>query len=130
MKSHSIAWSNLESRNTENSIDPIGRLSKALWLVAKTFVAVVPALAILTGAAWLITAPELTVYLQAVLWTAGFVFLGLAIDSERGWVSIASLVMAVTLPTLALLSSSIAVELAMIAAALVAVWVAVVIFRQ
>jgi len=130
MKTHSIEWLNLESRNNENAIDPIGRLNKVLWLAAKAFVAIVPALAIVTGAAWLISAPDLTVYLQVVLWTSGLVFLGLAVDAEKRPIALASLVMGIALPTLAILSSNIAVELALVAAALVATWVAVAIFRQ
>jgi hypothetical protein len=98
-------------------------------LVTKAFLALVPAVAIVVGAAWLITAPDLVVYLQATLWASGFVFLGLAIDSEKSVASL-SLVTGIALPVLAVLSSRVAVEIAIVAAVLVAAWVAAAIWRR
>jgi len=129
MRTHSINWSNIESRNTIAALNPAGSLNRILCVAAKAFVAMVPALAIVTAAAWLITIPEWIVYLQATLWTLGFVFLGLAIDSEKtGMVS--NLAIGIALPALALLSSRVAPEFAIVAAALVAVSVGVAIFRR
>ena len=83
----------------------------------------------MVAAAWLITAPGLVVYLQATLWASGFVFLGLAIDSEKPVPSL-SLATGIALPILTVLSSRVAVEIAIVAAVLVAVWVAAAIWRR
>lgn len=129
MKSHSINWSNIESHHSENTINKVGQLNTALFLAGRAFAAVVLALAIIVGSAWLITEPGLVVYLQATLWASGFLFLGLALDSEAPFNAML-LITGIALPALALLSSYLAVELAVVAAALSGIWLAVGIFRR
>ena len=129
MKTHSIIWSNIENPKTTLALNPAGNLNRALCLAAKAFVALVPALAIVTGAAWLITIPDLAVYLQATLWTAGFVFFGLALESEKTAFFL-SLATGFALPLLAWLSSRVAIEFAIVAAALLAAWLAAAIWRR
>jgi len=129
MKSHAIEWSNLESHRAETTISASSKLHNVLHIAAKSFMAIVPALAIVVGSAWLITMPDLVVYLQATLWASGFLFLGLALDSEAPANGL-HLVTGIALPILAMLSSYVAVELAVVAAALVGIWVAAGIFRR
>jgi hypothetical protein len=129
MKTQSIEWTNINNPSTITARNPVGRLNSAMGLATKAFLALVPALAIVVAAAWLITAPGLVVYLQATLWASGFVFLGLAIDSEKSVASL-SLATGIALPILAILSSRVAVEIAIVAAALVAAWVAAAIWRR
>jgi hypothetical protein len=129
MKTQSIEWTNINNLGATIAGNPVGRLNSAMSLVTKAFLALVPAVAIVVGAAWLITAPDLVVYLQATLWASGFVFLGLAIDSEKSVASL-SLVTGIALPVLAVLSSRVAVEIAIVAAVLVAAWVAAAIWRR
>ena len=129
MKTHTIEWTNINLHGTTTARNPVGRLNSAMSLATKVFLALVPALAIVVAAAWLITVPDLVVYLQATLWASGFVFLGLAIDSEK-FVAGLSLASGVALPVLAVLSSRVAVEIAIVAAALVAAWVAAAIWRR
>jgi hypothetical protein len=98
-------------------------LNRILCLAAKGFTALVPALAIVVGTAWAITLPGLEQFLQASIWASGFVFLALAIDSEKptiGWL----LATGIALPVLALLSSFVAGEFAIVAAVIVAAWMA------
>ena len=129
MKTQTIEWTNINQHNTTTARNPIGSLNSALSQATKVFLALVPALAIVVAAAWLITAPGLVVYLQATLWASGFVFLGLAIDSEKPAPSL-SLATGIALPVLAVLSSRVAVEIAIVAAVLVAAWVAAAIWRR
>ena len=129
MKLHSIEWSNIEDNRSESAINTVGRVNQALWVAARAFMAIVPALAVVVGAAWLITMPDLVVYLQATLWASGFLFLGLALDSQPPNNAM-HLATGIALPVLALLSSYVAVELAVFAAALVGAWVAAGIFRR
>ena len=126
MKTHAIEWTNINNTTARN---PVGRLNNALSQATKVFLALVPALAVVVAATWLVTVPGLVVYLQATLWASGFVFLGLAIDSEKSAASL-SLVTGIALPVLAVLRSRVAVEFAFVAAALVAVWVAAAIWRR
>ncbi len=128
MKTHTIEWTNTNTQSTITR-NPVGRVNSAMNLATKAFLALVPALAIVVGAAWLITAPGLVVYLQATLWASGFVFMGLAIDSEKS-VASPSLATGIALPILAVLSSRVAVEIALVAAVLVAAWVAAAIWRR
>jgi hypothetical protein len=129
MKTHTIEWTNINQHSTAIDRNRVGRLNSILSLATKAFLALVPALAIVVAAAWLITAPHLVIYLQATLWASGFVFLGLAIDSEKSVAGL-SLASGIALPVLAVLSSRVAVEIAIVAAALVAAWIAAAIWRR
>lgn len=122
MKSQSIEWSHLEP--FENSLDlrAAQRLTGALTLGGKIFRSVVPALAIIMAAAWLIAQPALLVYLQVTTWLAGFVFLALATDSLSGRRAALFLISGLAMFALAGFSSGDAHELLVVGAAIVAVW--------
>ena len=104
-------------------------LNRALCLAAKGFTALVPALAIVVGAVWAITVPGVEQFIQASLWASGFIFLALAIDSNKPTVGL-TLATGIALPVLALLSSYVAGEFAIVAASLVATWVAASILKR
>lgn len=129
MKTHTIEWTNTNIHSDARKYDPARKLNRILYLSANMFLALVPALAVVTGAAWLITAPDLTAYLQAFLWGAGFVFLGVAVDAPRP-LNMLSLLTGLALPALAMLSSRVAIEIAVLAVAILAAWTAVAIWRQ
>ena len=129
MQTHSSEWSDISREKNTAAITTASHLNRVLCLATRAFMALVPALAIVIGSAWLISAPDLMVYLQATLWTSGFVFFGLAIESKKP-VILASLATGIALPALAVLSSKVAAEFAVVAAVLVAAWIAVAIFRR
>lgn len=129
MKTHTIEWTNTNISGDVRRYHPARRLNRILCLSANLFLALVPALAVITGAAWLITAPDLAAYLQALLWGAGFVFLGVAIDAPRP-LNMLSLVTGLALPALAMFSSRVAVEIAVLAVAILAAWTAVAVWKH
>jgi hypothetical protein len=90
---------------------------------------VLPAMALIIGTAWMVSQPELIPCLQAMLWAGGFVFLALAIDSQKATVGV-HLVTGVALPVLALLSVQIAPEIALAAPVLLASWLANAVLRS
>jgi hypothetical protein len=130
MKTHSIEWSQIPTRDNAVVLEPARQLQGLLRLATRAFLALVPALAIVVGAAWLVTLPNAVLYLQVLTWVSGFVFLGLAVESESAELSILNLATGIALPALALLSSNFAVELTIVAAALVAAWVAAAILQR
>jgi len=129
MKTHTIEWTNIKSSANSKSYETARKLNRALRFAANLFLALVPALAVIVGAAWLITAPDLAVYLQVSLWLAGFVFLGLAVDSGKP-ANILFLLTGLALPVLALMSSWVAVEIAVLAVAILSAWTAVIIWQH
>lgn len=129
MKTHSIEWSHSSTNPNLAILDSASKLNRALHLAGNGFVALVPALAIIVGAAWAITVPSLELFLQATIWTSSFVFFGLALDSQKATIGLA-LASGVALLSLAWLSSSVASEFIIVAAALVAAWVAAAILRR
>ena len=129
MKTHSIEWTHSTTNPNVAILDSASKLNRILHLAAKGFVALVPALAIVVGAAWVITDPSLELFLQATIWTSGFVFLGLALESEGATAGLA-LATGLMLPILALLSESVAGEFTIVAAALIAAWIAAAILRR
>jgi hypothetical protein len=129
MRTNTIEWLQNDFPSRTAIAGSARTLNRALCLATKGFTALVPALAIVVSAAWAITVPSLDQFLQASLWASGFVFLALALDSEKPTVGL-SLATGIVLPVLALLSSRVAGEFAIVAAGLVAAWVAASILRR
>lgn len=129
MKTHTIEWTGINDGSEVRKFNQARRLNRIMCLSANLFLALVPALAVITGAVWLITTAGLAGYLQAFLWAAGFVFLGMAVDTPRP-LGMLSLITGLTLPTLAMLSSKVAVEITILAVAILAVWTALAIWRH
>jgi hypothetical protein len=129
MKTHAIKTNTFPNRETTNPAALADGVNHGMRLAAKAFLAAVPALAIVVLATWLVTVPELVVYLQATLWASGFVFLGLAIESESPDNGL-SLLTGIALPVLAVMSSRVAVEIAVIDSVIIAIWLAVAIWRR
>ena len=125
-----IDWSPGRTRKTQIILNPGLSLRGALRLATRALLALAPALAILVGSAWLVDLPDAAVYLQAMLGTGGFVFLALAVDSDKALTALLQLATGIALPVLAWLSSREAVEIVLVASALVAVWVASGIIRR
>lgn len=142
MKTHAIEWATTPGRDSRIVPNPIHNpthnlqrslprsLTGVLSLATRALLATVVALAIVVGAAWLVTLPEFAIYLQAALWAGGFVFVALAVESDSPLAAVLQLATGIALPVLAWLSSRSAVELAIVAAALVAAWVATAVFRR
>jgi hypothetical protein len=84
--------------------------------------AVLLALAVVIATVWVVDAYETPQALQALIWTAGFVFLALAVESTKPNIS-ALLATGLALPVLAVLSNRVATEFAIIAAVLVSAWI-------
>ena len=98
-------------------------MRSAFFYSSRLILADVPAVFIIVAAAWAIGGEQSASILQALLWTAGFVFLALAVETAQSNRSIGFLLTGLALPAIALLSSRVAVEFALIGATLVAVWV-------
>jgi hypothetical protein len=129
MKTHAIEWDGLKRLKNPATRNPVDKLNSLTRLVSRTILTLASALALITGAAWLVTVPDLVVYLQAALWTSGFLFFGLALESEKTTIGL-SLATGFALPLLAWLSSKVAVEFSIVGVALVAVWVAAAIYAK
>ena len=129
MKSHSIEWTFSDLTASAPRSRPVVRFHGLNRLVSRTLVAALPALAIVLAAVWLASTPALAIYLQATLWASGFLFFGLALDAGHR-TAVAALLSGIALLLLAYLSSSVAIEFAIIAAAIAAAWTATAVFRR
>ena len=129
MKAHTIEWLHSTTPGRDITVPYAKNLNHALGLAAKVITASVLALAIVIGAAWAITIPSLEPLLEATIWSSGFVFLALAVDSERSSVA-PLLITGLALLVLALLGSRVAAEFAIVAAILLAAWLAASILRR
>jgi hypothetical protein len=96
-------------------------------LATRLAVALLPALAIVIGSVLAVSTPGMEVYLQALLWTGGFLFYGRAFDAGRPHVAALLVVTGIAVQALAWVSDRLAPELAVAAATLVAAWVAAII---
>lgn len=136
MKTHAIEWSPIQGRDSRIVLNPgyshslPRKLHGVLSLAARALLALAAAAAVVVAAAWLVTLPQFAPYLQAAIWAGGFVFVALAVEADSPLTAILLLATGIAMPALAWLSSRMAVELALVAVALVAVWAAVAIFRR
>ena len=125
-----VDWTPFHTRDSHTVPTSPRPLHGILGVTAKVLLALTAGLALVVGAAWLVNQPYLVVYLQVLAWTGGFVFLALAVEAESPHAALLNLAVGLALPVLAWLSSRIAVELIIVAAALVAAWVAGAILRR
>jgi len=128
VKSQPIEWPGFSAGTGIDVDHTVSRLNTATRWIARASLALAAASAIVVVATWLARSPDLVIYLQAALWTSSFVFLGLAIDLQKPSNGL-SLASGVVVPILTDLSSSIATEFAIVAAAIIAAWVAGAIWR-
>lgn len=98
-------------------------------LATRLAAALMPALTIVVAAALAVSTPGMEVYLQAGLWAGGFLFYALALESGKSGTAALLLVTGAAIQALTWMSSGLAPELAVAAAALVAAWAAVSIAR-
>jgi hypothetical protein len=127
MNTHTIQWqafkraaANTRSVETWQASEPLLRATR---FSSRLLLALAPALAIVVASAWAVGAGLSSGILQALIWASGFVFLALAMETRKPDFSML-LITGLTLPALALLSAWVAVEFALLAAVLVAAWVA------
>ena len=86
------------------------------------------AIAIITLSVWA-AGLEINMYLGVSTWGIGFIFLGLAMDSN-GRTALLQLMSGVALLVLALLQNSVSPDFIIISGVLLATWVAVVLFKR
>ena len=130
MKAHSIEWTRGHARTSIALRESLSKLNNIYCLAVKISVATIAALTIVIGASWGVTVPGLDQFLQASIWAAGFIFLALAIESERDTIGLYLAASGIALPALAVTGSSLASEFTIIAAALIATWAAAAILRR
>ena len=128
MKTHAIEWAGPAFKKRQEHLNPASGLNSATRMISRVILALAPAMAMVTLAAWLVTMPDLVVYLQAGLWASGFVFFGLALESEKATIGL-SVITGFALPLLAWLSAKTSVEFLIVGFALVAAWMAAVMWR-
>ncbi len=129
MDSHSPDWVDLNEHALGSAGIQANRLQGVLELATRTFLTVVPVLAVIVCATWMVFTPGLLLFLQAALWTSSFVFLGLAIDTQKPLNGL-SLASGVVLPVLTDLSAQAAPEFAIAAAVIVAAWIGLAIWKR
>lgn len=99
-------------------------------LATRLAIALLPAVAIVALAALAVANPATAVILQAALWAGGFLYLALAVESDRSGGARLNLGLGVAVQALAWLSAQVAPEFAVAAATLIVARLAVAIFRR
>ena len=129
MKAISVDWFRFNRGTGSSPQSPAGRLETVMRFAGRALFALVTALTVITGSVWLASTPDTAIYLQASLWASSFVFLGLSIDLQRPSNHL-SLATGFVLPILTDLSARVAVEFAIVAATVIAAWLAGGIWRR
>ena len=93
-------------------------------LATRLALTLLPAVAIVVLATFALADPNKLMLLQVMLWSTGFVFYGLSVDSEHPRLGALLLISGVLVQALSWMSRSQAAELAVVAAAVVAAWIA------
>jgi len=121
MNTRSINWTSTataKDRKVWNASETIGQATRHS---SRVLGAATPALAIVVAAAWAIDSVAAGPILQAILWSTGFIFLALAIETNKAFGTLVVSGLAIT--GLAVLSEYVALEFAVAAAAIIAGWV-------
>lgn len=129
MNTPMIHWQQYNRPLVIRSQRPAMGLYSFMEKVTSYLASVLTAVGVVTGAAWLINDPTMILYLQVTTWTSGLVFMGVAIEAEKisnTWLAVAT---GIALPILAYLSQNEATELLLLAASMVAGWLAVGVFQ-
>jgi len=129
MNTHSIHW---ETCSEPSAIVARGRLSGLNRFIDRAmsfFAAMFTAFVTIAGAAWIVDNPALVLYLQTTLWTAGLLYLGVAIEAEKPATSTLALATGMVLPALTFASQRSGPEWLIVAATLVAAWLAAAVYR-
>jgi hypothetical protein len=100
-----------------------GLRALASWATKAGF-AIMPALGIMIVATWAMSSSATAMYLQALLWAGGFIFVALAVESEGGAGAVINLAIGLSMLVLAGLSVSHVPEFAVVASALPAARIA------
>ena len=100
-----------------------GLRTLASW-ASKAAFAVMPALGIMIVANWALSSPVAAIYLLALMWAGGFIFVALAIESEGGAGAVINLAVGLSMLVLSGLSATYAPEFALIGSALPATRIA------
>jgi hypothetical protein len=98
-------------------------------LATRLATALAPALLIVIAASVAMATPGTLIYLQATLWAGGFLCYALAIESHRPGRAVLLVVSGLAIQTLTWLSGRHGPELAVLAATLVALWIAAAVLR-
>ena len=129
MKALSIEWFGLHANARSANEAAAFNLRKAVRVAGQALLSLFTATGIVLCAAWMAQSPGLLVFLQTALWTSSFVFVGLAIDLQKPSNGL-GLASGVLLFILTDLSADMAPEFAIAAAAVIAAWLAVAVWRR
>ena len=130
MRTQTIDCTFSQARHTSGLLSQARALEMLAALATRTAIAVLPGLALLVAANWAVATAGMAVYLQAILSAGGFVLLALAVESESSRRAMANLLTGIAVGLLTWMSGSLALELAIVATALVAVWTTVALCRR
>ena len=86
------------------------------------------AIAVITLSVWA-AGLEINTFLGVITWGLGFIFLGLAVDND-GRVALFQLITGVAFLILALLQNSVSPDFIIVSGVILAIWVAVVLFKR
>lgn len=128
MKTQSVEFPIIEGY--ENSLD-LGWLSRPYNLLchaARGALSALPGMALVITAAWISAHPAWVIYLQAAVFTSGFVFLGLALEARTAGLALTSLLTGLALFGLPLSSRVYGTEWLILASAVIAAWLSAALF--
>lgn len=126
----SIGWADNPPTLASGLLAQARGLRILAMLAARVAAALIPAVVIVAAAALAVDNPASAVILQATLWAGGFLFAALAVDSHKAGAAAVNFSTGVGMQLLTWLSTEVALELAVAAAALFAARVAIAIFRR
>ncbi len=130
MNTQSIHWEECFNPSSAEPRHPAHTLRGYLAPVVRGLVAFATGLALLTVTIWTVSDPGLAIYMRAFTWSAGFVFLAVAIDTQRPTTAIAVLVTGITILLIAVLSTHTGAGITVVSSLLISAWLTVAIYRQ
>lgn len=134
MNTNTITWPTARNTTADTRAAAPWQMSEPLVRTmrfgARLLLAATPALAILVASTWAVATGSESGILQALIWASGFIFFALAIEAVESDYAAPLFASGAALPVLALLSAFVAAEYALIAATIIAAWIATAFLRR
>lgn len=130
MNTQTIHWEDCFNPVTYTPQVPASALVRSMYTVIRAIVAFAAGVALLASSIWAVTEPGLSMYIQALTWSASFVFFAAAIESHRSSTSLLAGTTGIAIQLIAILSAHIGVEVTILSTLLMSVWLAIAIYKR
>jgi len=130
MSTQTIHWEDCFNPSVNKPKGHSSALALFMYPVIRAIVAFAAGVAMLAGSVWVVNEPGLIMYIQALTWSASFVFFAVAIESHKSSTSRLAAVTGIAIQLIAILSAYLGAEVTILSTLLMSVWLAMATYKR